>query len=122
TYSDYTRDPSALYAAKRQAIEEMLDLDSAPQVIVQTNPLERSTVAADCAIDVHGWAEPGTSIRINRQKTPVAPDGLFMQQVSAAREGAIVVEAQSEKGRKTIVRKFTLVRETAPPPPSSPKP
>ena len=106
SYSDYARNPAVLYAAKLKAIEATLDLDTSPRVIVQTNPLEHSAVADDCSIEVHGWAEPGTSVRINGH--PVEPDGLFMTLASLTREGTIVVEAQSDKGRKTIVRKFRL--------------
>ena len=109
SYSDYTRDPAVLYAAKLQAIEATLDLDTSPRVIVQTNPLEHSAVANDCSIEVHGWAEPGTSVRVNGH--PVEPDGLFMTLASPSREGTIVVEAKSDKGRKTIVRKFRLMYE-----------
>jgi hypothetical protein len=109
SYSDYTRDPAVLYAAKLQAIEATLDLDASPRVIVQTNPLEHSAVANDCSIEVHGWAEPGTSVRVNGH--PVEPDGLFMTLASPSREGKIVVEAKSDKGRKTIVRKFRLMYE-----------
>jgi hypothetical protein len=109
TYSDFTRDPGVLYAARRQALEAILDLDVSPRVILQTNPPEHSLVANDCAIDVHGWAEPGTSLRINGQEMPVAPDGLFLEQVAPSREGTIVLEAESGKVRKTIVRTFRLL-------------
>ena len=107
SYSDYTRDPAVLYAARLQAIETTLDLDRSPRVIVQTNPLEHSAVANDCSIEVHGWAEPGASVRVNGQ--PVEPDGLFMTLASPSRNGTIVVEVESDKGRKTIVRKFRLM-------------
>lgn len=109
TYSDYSRDPAVLYAARRQAIEAVLDLDMSPRVIVQTNPLEHSAVANDCSVEVHGWAEPGTTIRVSGQPATVEPDGLFMTLAAPSREGAIVVEAKSGKGQKTIVRKFRLL-------------
>jgi hypothetical protein len=108
TYTDYSRDPEVLYAARRQAIEETLDLDASPCVVLQTNPLEHTTVANDCGIDVHGWAEPGSRLKINRQETPVEPDGLFLAQVRPSPEGTIVVEAENDKGRKTLRRKFRL--------------
>jgi len=111
-YNDYTRDPEVLYAARRQAIEETLSLDQSPRVILQTNPLELSAVANDCAIDIHGWAEPGTSLKVNGRLTPVAPDGLFMAAAPPSQEGTIVLEAKSEKGRKTLVRKFRLLYQT----------
>ncbi|MGI6420142.1 MAG: hypothetical protein ACOX1P_31315 [Thermoguttaceae bacterium] len=75
---------------------------------IQTNPPEHSTVAGDCAIDVHGWAEPGARLKINRQETPVAPDGLFLADVRTSAEGTITVEVENDKGRKTFERKFRL--------------
>ena len=108
SYADCTRDPEVLYAARRQAIEEILALDESPRVILQTNPPEHSTLANSAAVDVHGWAEPGTKITINGYAVPVAADGLLMQDVSPSREGTIVVEAKNDKGWKLMVRKFHL--------------
>lgn len=110
TYHDFTRDPSVLYAAKRQAIQETLDLDRSPRVLFQTNPPEHSTLAADCAVDVHGWAEPGTKIRINGQDVPVASDGLFIEQIRPSSEGQIELEAEKEDGRIVVVREFALLQ------------
>jgi hypothetical protein len=121
TYADYTTDPAVLYAAKLQAIEATIDLETSPRVILQTNPLEHSAVANDCAIDVYGWAEPGTSIQINGQEAPLAADGLFMSQLPPSREGTIVLEARSDQGRKTLVRKFRLLYGPAARPNESPK-
>jgi len=110
-YNDYTRDPAVLYAARLQAIEAILDLDASPRVIVQTNPLEHSAVANDCSIEVHGWAEPGTSIRVGGERVAVEPDGLFMTLASPSREGTIAVEAKGAKGEKKIARKFGLLHQ-----------
>ncbi len=112
TYSDYDRDPEVLYTARRQAIEETLDLDASPRIILQTNPPEHSTVANDCSIDVYGWVEPGTKIKINGHEAAVAADGLLLQESPASREGSIVVEAENGKASKTLVRKFRLQFET----------
>jgi hypothetical protein len=90
-------------------IEEILGLDRSPRVILQTNPPEHSSLANDCAVDVHGWAEPGTKITVNGRPTPVAADGLFTQHVTPTREGTLVVEAESAAGRKVLVRKFKLL-------------
>ena len=109
TFSDFTRDPSVLYAAKRQAIEEILALDAAPRVLVQTNPSEQSSMAPDCHVNVYGWAQPRTSIKINGQEVPLAPDGLFLQETTPSGEGTIVVEAVNGQNRKAIVRKFRLL-------------
>jgi hypothetical protein len=109
TMSEYSKDPNVLYIAKRQVIEELLDLDKSPRLIVQTNPLEHTTIANDCAVDVFGWAEPGTKIVINNRESPVSSDGLFMENVSLTQESTIVVKAKNEKGKKTIVRFFKVM-------------
>jgi len=113
TYSDFSRRPDVLYAARRQAIEETLDLDRKPRVILQTNPPEHAVLANDSAIDAHGWAEPGTTLRINGSETPVAADGLFLAHVSASKDGTITLEAVRGKDRKRIVRRFRLQFEPA---------
>jgi len=109
TMSTYTKDPDTLYAAKRQIIHELLDLDRVPKLIVQTNPLEHTTVGNDCAIDVHGWAESGTKIVVNGRELPVSEDGLFMENVRLSRDNTIVVEAEHNKSKKTIVRSFEVL-------------
>ena len=121
TFSDYTRDPDVLYAARRQAIEETLGLDASPRVILQTNPPEHSTMANNCQVDVHGWAEPGTSIKINGRETPLAADGLILQETPPSREGTVTVEAVKGQSRKTLVRSFRLTDEPRPRPGKSAK-
>ena len=49
TADDYSNDPNALYAAKRQIIDELLGLEQSPRLIVQTHPIEHSRVAAGAA-------------------------------------------------------------------------
>jgi hypothetical protein len=110
TTTDYTNDPNVLYTAKRQIIREILDLDQSPRVIVQTMPMEHSPVSSDAAIDVHGWAEPGTRIAINGGDVPVAEDGLFLESVSPSKQ-LIVIEAKNDKTSKRIVRRFEALHE-----------
>ena len=100
TTADYSNDPNVLYAAKRQIIREILDLDQSPRVIVQTNPMEHSQVANDASIDVRGWAEPGTRITVNGRDLPVAEDGLFMENVRPSSGLTVVIEARNEKAEQ----------------------
>ncbi len=109
TMDTYNKDPGTLYDVKKQIINELLDLDIAPRILVQTNPLEHSTVANDCAIDVFGWAESETKVIVNRRELPVSSDGLFMENVNLSRDHKIIVEAEHEKGKKTIVRSFEVL-------------
>jgi hypothetical protein len=106
TTADYSNDPNLLYAARKQIVREILDLDQSPRVLVQTNPMEHSRVAGDASIDVHGWAEPGTRITINRTEVPVADDGLFMENVRLSREQTITVEVVHAKATRQITRRF----------------
>jgi hypothetical protein len=112
TTADYSNDPNALYTAKRQILRELLDLDQPPRVVVQTNPTEYSRVASDAAIDVHGWAEPGTKITINGRDVPVAEDGLFMESVAPSKQ-MVVIGARNEKAGKRITRRFQALHEPA---------
>jgi hypothetical protein len=109
TPDTYSKNPGTLYDVKKQIIDELLDLDTAPKIIVQTNPPEHSTVANNCAIDVFGWAEPETKVVINGRNLPLSDDGLFMENVGLSRDKTIVVEAEHKKGKKTIVRSFEVL-------------
>ena len=108
-FHEYDKDPNALYGARRQIIEELLDLDKSPRVIVQTNPLEHSTIANDCAVDVFGWAEPETKIVVNGTELPVATDGLFMHNVRLSKDNTVVINAEGKNAKKTIVRSFEVL-------------
>ena len=109
TMDTYAKNPVILYNVKKQIINELLDLDKAPQILVQTNPPEHSTVANDCAIDVFGWAEPGTKVVINGRRLALSDDGLFMENVHLSRDNTIVMEAEHKKGKKKIVRTFEVL-------------
>jgi hypothetical protein len=109
TMSDYNKEPQALYAAKRQIIDELLALDRAPRLLVQTTPLEHSVVANDGMIDLYGWAEPGTKITVGGRELPVPPDGLFMENVRLSRDNTVVVEAELGQSKKTVVRSFGVL-------------
>ena len=111
TATNYIRDPDVLYAVKKQVIEEILDLEKSPRMIVQTNPPEHSTVIKGGSVEVFGWVEPETTITVNGTELPVSPDGLFMEKLTTGSRDAyeIAVTAKSEKGTKTIVRSFQTV-------------
>ncbi len=112
TTADYSNDPDVLCAARRQIVQELLDLDQSPRVIVQTNPPEHSRVASDASLDVHGWAEPDTRITIDRTEVPVAGDGLFLENVRLSREHTVVVEAVHQKATRRITRRFIALDTT----------
>ncbi len=105
----YSKDPHVLYRAKRQIIEELLALDESPRVIVQTNPPEHSVMANDCAVDVYGYVEPDAKITVNGKDCPILKGGLFMESARLSKNNTIVIEAQNQSGKKTIVRTFQVL-------------
>ena len=106
SFGEYDKNPATLYAAKKQIIEEILELEQSPRLIVQTNPIEHTAVAKDNSIDLFGYTEPGTKITVNGSEIPVADDGLFMENVGLTKEIMIVVEAENQKGKKRTIRSF----------------
>jgi hypothetical protein len=111
TAAEYSNDPNVLYAARRQLLQEILDLDQSPRLVVQTNPLEHSRVARNTAIDVHGWAEPGTRVTVNGTEVPVADDGLFLENIPLSTRRTLVIEARSQTARQRVVRRFRAWHE-----------
>jgi hypothetical protein len=71
-------------------------------------------VAKGCAVDLHGWAEPGTMLTANGETTPVAPDGLFLAQVTPSAEGKIKLEARRENDTKRLMRHFQPLPSPSP--------
>lgn len=48
-------------------------------------------------------------IRINSRDVPVASDGLFIDQSRPSSEGTIVLEAEKEDSKRTVMREFGLL-------------
>jgi len=108
-YYSHTQDPEVLYQARRQAIEETVALDQSPRVLLQTTPPEYNAVGKGCVIDLHGWAEPGTTLSANGESVPVAEDGLFLAQIAASGDGDIILEARHNSRTRRLQRHFSFV-------------
>jgi hypothetical protein len=108
-FAERTKDPSVIYSAKRELIGEILDFNKAPRIYVQTNPLAGTELTSGSAVEVFGWAEPGTKIIINRKEIPVNVDGLFLEQFGLnAKNNRITVSAVRSENSKVIVREFII--------------
>ena len=117
TIEQHTDDPSVLYEAKKQLIDEITGFDAGPMVYVQTTPLENSTLTEHSSVEVFGWTEPGTKIVVNGRELPVSAQGYFFEQFGgdaidrtkiSISQGEIKVVASNDKSSKEIVRKFNF--------------
>ncbi|MBN2411674.1 DUF4091 domain-containing protein [candidate division KSB1 bacterium] len=108
--TDYSRDPQTLYRVKRQVIDEIMDLDISPLLLVQTNPPEWTSVHDRDPIEIFGLTEPGTQIIVNGKQLPVSSQGFFCEIFYAGyAANTIVIIAENEQGRKQITRTFRVV-------------
>lgn len=109
SFVERSNDPKVLYKAKLDVIKELINFDSDPKIYLQTDPLEGSELTNRSSVEVFGWAEPGTKIRINGESFNVSDQGLFLGKISMSpRLPQIRVQAISEKGTKEIIRNFSV--------------
>jgi hypothetical protein len=114
--SKHTLHPEILYRAKKQIINELMELSSSPRMYVQTNPRANSTLANGASVEVLGWTDPGTKIVVNGKELPVNQQGLFLEKFEvSAKDTRIRVEASSTGGTKEIVRNF-FIEQSVPAP------
>jgi hypothetical protein len=114
--SKHTHQPEILYRAKKQIINELMELSSSPRMYVQTNPRANSTLTNGASVEVLGWTEPGTKIVVNGKELPVNHQGLFLEKFEVStKDNRIRVEAGSTRGTKEIVRNF-LIEQSVPAP------
>ncbi len=106
---EHSDDPEILYNAKKEVIKELLELDTSPEVYVQTNPLVNTAMPNHSSVEVYGWTEPGTKIVVNGQELSVSREGLFLEQFSLSPESnKIVVKASNAMGTKEITKEFVI--------------
>ncbi len=109
SFSERSDDPKILYKAKQDVIKELIDFDSDPGIYLQTDPLEGSELTSRSSVEVFGWAEPGTKIRINGESFNVSDQGLFLGKILLSPQlPQIRIQASSEKGTKEIIRNFSV--------------
>jgi hypothetical protein len=107
----FTRDPQVLYAARRQVLQEALDLDSKPRLVVQTNPPEGAAILhGPASIELHVWSDPGAEILLNGRPVTVDAGGAFHENVSV-RPGRTTIEVKARLAgvEKTATRSFQVL-------------
>jgi hypothetical protein len=106
--TEFTRDPKVLYAAKLEALNEILDFRRSPMVYVQTDPLANSKIVfGQILLEINGWAESGTDITVNDKLVKVNADGEFRNVISLdPNRKTLKVTAKKGALSRTIVREF----------------
>ena len=108
SFADRTNDPQVLNNAKTLIIKELLD-NSSPAIYVQTNPPEGTSMTMNSSVEVFGWTEPGTKIKVNGKDVPVSGQGLFLEQFEVNPvQNFIKVQASGPKGSKEIIRTYNV--------------
>lgn len=107
----HTNDPQALYEAKQEIIDEILDFNKSPRVYVQTNPPINSTPVKEGSylVEVFGWTENGTTVRVNGEELMVNEQGMFFYNLNLSQqENEVIVEVNNKNGHKRIIRRFNV--------------
>ncbi len=100
------------YNAKREIVEEQLNLYKSPRVYVQTKPVEGSVITEGGGIEVSGWTEPATKIIVNNKEVSVSKEGLFLETFQLTKEASpeVIIKAIIGKEKREIHRKFSIIR------------
>jgi hypothetical protein len=108
--TEFTREPRVLYAAKREALDEILDFRRSPVVYVQTDPLANSKIVfGQILLEINGWAESGTDIIVNDKVVRVNADGEFRNVISLdPNRKTLKVTARKGALSRTILREFDV--------------
>jgi hypothetical protein len=105
-------DPAKIQAVRRQLAEEIMALDQAPTLLVQTDPPAGSMLAlGPIAVEVRGLTVPGAKVKVNGAVTEVRADGTFISRMGVPLgKPEIRVEAEHGGKKKTTVRAFATKR------------
>ena len=111
SFHDHTRDPQVLLDTRQAIAEEIEALQAEPRLLVQTSPPEGTVVpAGPRAVNVRGWATPGSTVVLNgKPVSQMRPGGYFCQAVFLGDNQPRVEVVAEHAGRKrNAVRTFKL--------------
>jgi len=115
--TNFTRDPNVLYAAKKQILDEILDLKEHPKLYVQTFPFANSQlIYGPVLVEITGYAEPGSLVFVNDKditQTNVTKEGVFRIAIEVTPENnKIKITAKKGALSKTIEREYSVAYPT----------
>jgi hypothetical protein len=119
SFDEHSDNPQALYNAKKELIKELISFNTSPEIYVQTNPTEGSSITFHSSVELYGWTVPGTKIIVNGKELPVTNQGYFFEQFggealdntkTGLSEGTIYLQATKDGKTTEIVRRFNVKR------------
>jgi hypothetical protein len=107
---EWERDPARIAAARQAVAEEIVALDRAPLLVVQTEPPAGSTlIDAPIVVEVRGIVDPGAAVTVGGRRVEVGPHGTFACTARPKSDtGELLVEAQQAGKKKATVRRFVM--------------
>jgi hypothetical protein len=108
--TDTEIDPVKIVAARDAVADEIVALDRAPLLLVQTEPPDGATVVhGPITIEVRGLTEPGAAVKVNGRAVRVGKDGQFTHVASfGASGGELRVTARHGGKEAAAVRRFPV--------------
>jgi hypothetical protein len=108
---NHSCDPAALYTARQDLINELLEFETSPRIYVQTNPAENTSYVKERSylLEIFGWTEQGTKILINGEEVSPDTQGQFLWNIKLSREeNKVIIQAQKGQATKTVIREFEV--------------
>lgn len=119
SFDEHSDNPELLYLAKKELLNELMRYEENPEIYIQTNPVEGSTITFHSSVELYGWTIPGTKIIVNGKELPVSKEGYFFEQFGGEAidttkigfsEGIIKVTAMNMGKISEFERKFNIKR------------
>jgi hypothetical protein len=106
----WERDPARIAATRHAIADEIIALDQAPLLLVQTEPPAGSTlINGPIVVEVRGIVEPGAKVTVGGRRVEVRDDGTFACTARPnAETGELPIEAEHERQKKVAVRRFVV--------------
>jgi hypothetical protein len=110
--SDWQHDPAQIMSTRHQIADEIIALDQAPLLLVQTEPSAGSTlINGPIVVEVRGIADPGATVTVAGRRVEVRPNGTFACTAYPSGEsGEIAIEAEHQGKKKATTRRFAVRR------------
>lgn len=104
------KDPAQIMATRNAIADEIIALDRAPLLLVQTEPPAGATlIQGPILVEVRGVVEANTVVKVNGRQIGVYPDGNFACGTAPVGDDSVIrIEAECNGEKKTAIRRFRI--------------